>query len=334
MNATQLKIYTEMLEIAKLENYELLSNYEKNNIPLKFKCNKGHIAFIYSYNFRRGKRCGECYREYDEKSRDICDKGFRDAIEKLGGKVIGKYINRKTPIEVICKNGHTSFPTPTNVISGQGICTVCVDKDFNHTKSIIYKRINDMGGEPVDEYKGIFESIKIKCRYCGNISQKIPHEIKRGNSICNFCIGTSCEKMISLALDKLGIKYEIQFTFPNNRLKYDFYFDNTIVECDGIQHFIYNKFFHGSENGFGRCQNLDRIKTINALFNGVRVIRIDYKFLGKPIDDIENFIKQALNSKDAIFVSNISLYQYLLSPIDDVQLLNNYLITSNNAVSK
>ena len=142
---------------------------------MKFRCDKGHIIFMRVDSLRNGHRCGECYKEYNLSF----VKAFNDIIEQLGGKVIGKYVNKDTPIEVICKNGHSSYPRPGNVRNGQGICTICVNKDFNHTRESIKQKVKCLGGEILDDYKGIFTSIKIKCS-CGYISTIIPQQIQKG----------------------------------------------------------------------------------------------------------------------------------------------------------
>lgn len=54
----------------ELINYEVLSDYVNAQIPIKFRCSKGHIHEVPWSNFSRGTRCGICQTEDFYKNRD------------------------------------------------------------------------------------------------------------------------------------------------------------------------------------------------------------------------------------------------------------------------
>lgn len=71
---------------------------------------------------QQGKKCWTCGTNFETSKHN-----FIKNIEKLGGKVIGKYINSVLPVECICKNGHTFWPFPSSIQQGRN-CGRCKNK--------------------------------------------------------------------------------------------------------------------------------------------------------------------------------------------------------------
>ena len=80
-------------------------------------------------------------------------------------------------------------------------------------------------------------------------------------------------------------------------LRFDFYIPqlNTIVEYDGEQHFRPSSKFGFDK--FERTQEHDRIKNDYCFENGIKLIRIHYKF---PVEKIEKSLLDALNNNQPI----------------------------------
>lgn len=75
-----------------------------------------------------------------------------------------------------------------------------------------------------------------KCA-CGNIVILTQEELIQGcGSACSTSRGEVCAADI---FNKLGIQYQVQKKFDDFDMKFDFYLPdyNTIIECDGAQHF-------------------------------------------------------------------------------------------------
>lgn len=100
----------------------------------------------------------------------------------------------------------------------------------------------------------------------------------------------------------MGIDFQPQYPFGN--LNYDFVFITDGIKCflefDGIQHFEYIEFFHGTEDYFKHRQYNDILKSKHGIENG-HLIRIDYTCM----DNIEGIIKEALALRwKVLFESN------------------------------
>jgi hypothetical protein len=115
----------------------------------------------------------------------------------------------------------------------------------------------------------------------------------------------SGELLIENLLDKNKIKYVKQHKFLDcdnkgtgsgcKKLPFDFYLKNgnVVIEYDGIQHFMPNKFFGGDE-GFLRRKQLDEFKNQYCKKNGIKLIRIPYTM---KKEDIEPYILKELGIK-------------------------------------
>jgi very-short-patch-repair endonuclease len=87
-------------------------------------------------------------------------------------------------------------------------------------------------------------------------------------------------------------------------LRFDFYIPqlNTIVEYDGEQHFRPSSKF--GYDKFERTQEHDRMKNDYCFENGIKLIRIHYKF---PVDKVEKSLLDALNdNKPLTFLGDYS----------------------------
>jgi len=67
-----------------------------------------------------------------------------------------------------------------------------------------------------------------------------------------------------------------EFYIPGENLYIDFFLPRKriIIEAQGGQHFNYNKFFHGSKDGFRKSQERDSKKSIWCKHNSLRLIII------------------------------------------------------------
>ena len=100
--------YNYVKEYIELQGYALLENeYVKSDVPMKMKCNNGHICYISWDNFKYGRRCKECkYEGLSEKFRYSYDY-VKNYIQSYGYKLLSKeYINNSTPLLIECTNGH------------------------------------------------------------------------------------------------------------------------------------------------------------------------------------------------------------------------------------
>ncbi len=53
---------------------------------------------------------------------------FRERIEALGGRILGEYVNARTPVDCVCSKGHSCKPVPANIHQGHEMCRICAGK--------------------------------------------------------------------------------------------------------------------------------------------------------------------------------------------------------------
>lgn len=51
------------------EGYKLLSEYKNARTKLKYECPKGHEGYMHWYNWKKGRRCKECFSERQKTSK-------------------------------------------------------------------------------------------------------------------------------------------------------------------------------------------------------------------------------------------------------------------------
>lgn len=89
---------------------ELLSKtYEKNDLPLDYKCSCGNISKITFRNFQSGQRCKKCATERANKNRIKPIEEVNMFFNDKGYKIIDgldDYKNSKSKLITLCPNGH------------------------------------------------------------------------------------------------------------------------------------------------------------------------------------------------------------------------------------
>lgn len=74
---------------------------------------------------------------------------------------------------------------------------------------------------------------------CGNLVLLTKEEIASGRGCAQACLASRGEVCAADLFNELGIKYQVQKKFDDFDLRFDFYLPdyNTVIECDGAQHF-------------------------------------------------------------------------------------------------
>jgi len=96
-------LYNDVFEYVKQNDYKLLNQiYKRSNDYLNMICPNGHFCKIRYNNFYKGHRCGLCSNRYKFNFNSI-----KKIIENEGYILLDtEYINSKTPLNLICNNGH------------------------------------------------------------------------------------------------------------------------------------------------------------------------------------------------------------------------------------
>lgn len=154
-----------------------------------------------------------------------------------------------------------------------------------------------------DEYKYTATSnieIDLRCPDCGGIKhQKISILVSNGFS-CPICASSVSigERIMCALLDSQDIKFKKEFTFPDNKKRYDFYLSeyNTIIEIHGSQHYVQTSNTWGTVK---EQQQNDEYKKQLALNQGIS----HYIVINAKVSEF-NYIKESIiNSELASIIS-------------------------------
>lgn len=169
------------------------------------------------------------------------------------------------------------------------ICTHC-ESNFNKD-TVDYKReIASLYGEKftlLSDYQNVATSIKVRCNDCGFIRNVKPVNLLR-NGYCPKCgaIKSKGEKKIATYLKEKGFSFETEKYFKEFNIGlhyYDFVLsdEKIIIEYQGVQHYVFNPFFHKTQENFNYCCQKDIQKEKAAIKNG-------YSFLVIPYTELDN----------------------------------------------
>ena len=238
----------------------------------------------------RGCDCEKCVRESHKKP---LEKFIIDAkLSERNISLIGNYQSmlKKTWFKCdIC--GKEWETTPNKIQNGHG-CHYC-NSGVKCTEDFI-KRAKEIHGDKYDYskvvYRGNTTPVTIICPEHGEFDIQ-PTRFFNMTNPCKRCSRKSkMEHDIMLMLDARKIKYTNNKTFKGfgNR-SFDFYLDgyNTLIECQGIQHFEAKDFFGGEEQ-FEKQKKSDQIKKAYAEKNGMKILYFAYDtdyeyFMGEKI---------------------------------------------------
>jgi hypothetical protein len=110
---------------------------------------------------------------------------YYDRITELGGRIVGKYVDKFTRIQCRCSEGHKCDPAPSHLRPGSGMCRVCSGVDKETSKRKFYKKIKKFGGKVVGEY--INDNTPVNCICAeGHQCSPRPSDIKQPDRV-NMC---------------------------------------------------------------------------------------------------------------------------------------------------
>jgi hypothetical protein len=161
----------------------VIGEYKNTDTPVECICKEGHPCNPRPHGIQQGHgMCIICAGKDSETAKQ----NFYKNIENLGGKVIGDYINSSTPVECICKEGHTCNPIPNGIQQGQGMCRICAGNDSETAKQNFFENIENLGGTVTGEYKDAHTPVECICSE-GHSCNPRPGHIQQGHGMCGCC---------------------------------------------------------------------------------------------------------------------------------------------------
>lgn len=285
------KTHQEYVEELSIKNptIQVIGQYVDANTSILHHCLIHNIDWETTPNrVLHGAGCKECGKDKYRKARLKTHEQYVEEVSLINPdiKVIGKYIEAKTPIEHYCKIHNMSWEaSPDNILHGYG-CPQCggnIKKTHKEYTDELYKYNPDI--EVTGEYINAKIPITHKCKICGYEWPIAPSNILSGQG-CPQCQESQGERQVRQWLENHDIIYSYQKIFTDCRdkkmLPFDFYLPeyNLCIEYDGKQHFEPVDF---SGNGksvalacFMMTQKHDEIKNNYCKDNNIHLLRIPY----------------------------------------------------------
>lgn len=179
--------------------FEIISSYHNLHQNIKIKCKKCGAIFVKQAGNLANRRIPDCKgNKYCHKNKQnkfisrLSQKDFENRVLSVQGnwiKVLGKYVNARTPIEVTCKKcGLIWYPSPY-VLTHKVACKLCPHQIIRNAEQAkhYFSFIQNKEFKMISMFKGYNNKVKIRdcltgeefwARYGYAVSVKLQH-VKR-----------------------------------------------------------------------------------------------------------------------------------------------------------
>jgi hypothetical protein len=275
-----------MQKIAKERSGKCLSKkYINDRIPLKWKCQMGHVWKTAPEYIRRGHWCKKCstIKNAKNKIRYTIQEMKQIAFNREGLCLSDKYINGNTPLKWICKNKHIWKKKPSRILEGFW-CPKCgiVDGGKKRRLSIdlMYRLAKEKNGKCLSKRYILSNTpLKWRCNKDGYEWWARPADILHG-TWCPHCSSFRSERICREYLEnKTGYKFIKCKPSWLKGLELDGYCKklNLAFEYNGEQHYKQIKRFHNKKDFFDQ-QKRDILKKKLCKQNNIKLIKIPYTY--------------------------------------------------------
>ena len=229
------------------------------------------------------------------------------------------YIGYKKNITIICPLHGEFEQTPDNHLHGHG-CQKCGNVHKPTTEEFINKAIKIHGNKydySKTQYKSAKKVVIITCPIHGEFKQA-PNKHLQGRG-CPICKQSHMERDVAKQLSENNIKFIYQYKiYKRKKLSYDFYLPeyNTIIECQGEQHFssvnFYNKKINSNIDKYNLQKLHDDEKYKDAIDNNINIIYFT---------NSKYYMNKKIDIKSIEFYKNKTIYYNINNMLNE--LLNN-----------
>lgn len=166
---------------------KVLGKYNGSHSKVECLCANKHLCCPMPSSIHNGQgMCLKCTNSCPVESK----LNFINLVEKLGGKVIGEYINNSTKVVCLCVNKHTCYPYPSNVQKGKGICVKCTNQCPIDAGKRFLTNILTRNGIMIGEYINSKTPVECIC-FKNHICFPVPNNLNKTGWMCSECSGHS-----------------------------------------------------------------------------------------------------------------------------------------------
>lgn len=269
----------------------LSSIYINSKTKLEWECSNGHTWLAAPSHIVSGTWCRSCHFQH----RRLSISDMQILAEKKGGKCLSdKYINANSKLKWICSDGHI-WETKPSVIQRGYWCPDCAGltkKTLKEMQSLAENR----GGKCLSiEYINIDSKLEWEC-VKGHIWEQTPKNIKNGSwcPICNSFYYTEekCRYILQSIFNNPFRRTRqplegLELDGFNKELKLAF-------EYQGVQHYEYVQYFHGTEENFKKRVHMDNLKAKLCKEKEIKLLVIPYYKVGSDEELFSYIVEQLL----------------------------------------
>ena len=293
--------------------------YVNNNTKVCIICPVHGEFYVKPSTFisKRYRGCPLCLKEnFREKQKENFIKCAKKIHKNKYDYSKFKYINAHSKGIIICPVHGEFCQTPNMHLSGKG-CPKCVGK--NLSKDELIKKYISIHGDKYDYSKFKYINAHSKgiviCPVHGEFLISHGHHVSGEG--CPKCRQSFLEREVSLLLEKNNISFiqDKQF-YIFKKQRPDFYITeiNTVIECQGRQHFVCNNYYFGStkvEERFKKTLDYDIRKNQICKKNNIDIIYFTTK--NNICDDyLTNKKFGGIYTEENVFFKKDDLLKYLL----------------------
>lgn len=253
------------------------------------------------FRARRKHICSKCHykRKDTQKNEDLIKARLLNKATNICFFMQDRNGIRHNMVNFTCnKCGRINTKEVANFLRQKYDCGYCKgQKESKDTDSFMSQLKEKFGNrfELLNEYQNVKTDVRIKCTRCGFIRNIKPNSLLQ-SGYCPKCDvkNSKGEKVILEYLKEKKYNFECQKYFSDWNIGihyFDFYIPskNLVIEYQGIQHYVFNPFFHKNEEDFEHRKEKDLLKKQKAIEFGLNYISIHYS-LFPQLFSILNFI--------------------------------------------
>lgn len=303
-------------ELFDYSEIAFITDITKNSI-VPITCNLCDYRFLQVINdhINSGAGCSNCkgllrytYQIFLDKAREAHGNAYDYSLIEYGRKITARSI-----VKIICNECLCEFNQEVSGhINKKYGCPNCA-KCLRYTYEIFVKKAMEIHGDTYDYSRSVgllkysyYSKMIIICNKCKIDFKQIIGAHVTNRQGCPRCVMSKGERLIEQYLKNENILYQTQHTIstlPRKRFDFILTEKKILIEFDGEQHFKFIEFFHENEEKFGKLQSVDVMKTVSAVNQGYRIIRIAYNII-----NLTEYINKSIDSDEIICVSDASLY--------------------------